>query len=243
MYVRTFSRKMGNVIPSCRFRSQLLRGNFQQTEKNNCKRGGNKSVRVIRNGSLIFTIVLHSCCFPWSRNHLQTPIVSMTPLSGWGVHFYFYLKERHNNNLSKPIKTHELKKQNVTFNPISFNDKSAQLQHFWKTPRIKKLFRSNQSDKISANTALIGKTGLAEWGAGVCYPRVGGTQQDAFQPISNTQQSEKICCLAPTVTGCTFVLVSMGFLDSPFSPILHANASILSHHICQLSQRELTQRD
>lgn len=53
----------------------------------------------------------------------------------------------------------------MTFNPISFDDKSAQLPHFRKRPRIKKLFHSNHSDKISANTALISETGLAEQGA------------------------------------------------------------------------------
>lgn len=215
MYAGTFSWKTGNVVSSRRFCSQLLCGNFQPTEANNCKRGGNKSVRVINNGSLIFTIVLHPCCFPWSRNHLQAPAISTTLLSCWGVRFYCHLKERHNNNLSKLIKTHEFKQQNVPFNPISFNDKSAQLQYFWKTPRIKKLFCSNRSDKISANTVLICETGLAERGAGVSYAGVGGTQQDGFQPISSMQQSEKRCCLASTVTGCTFVLVSMGFLDLP----------------------------
>lgn len=208
---------MGNVTPPCRFRSQLLRRSFQQTEANNCKRGGNKSVGVIRNGSVIFTIVLHSCCSPRSRNDLQAPAVSTTPLSCWGVHFYFYLKESPNDNLSKPIKAREFKQQNVTFNPISFNDKSAQLQRFWKTRRIKKLFRGNQRDEISANTALIGTTGLAERGAGLSHPGLrGGTQQDGFQPISNMQRSEKNMLFGFYSYRLPVCACQYGFPASPF---------------------------
>lgn len=117
----TFPCKIGNVIPSRHFRSQLLCDNFQQTEANNCKRGGNKSIRVTRNGSLIF----HCCSSLLLLSSEQKPPLGSSHVHGPTVllrcSFLFYLKERHNNKLSKPIKTHEFKQQNVTFNPISFN--------------------------------------------------------------------------------------------------------------------------
>lgn len=138
-HIRTFGCKVGNGVllhsVLCPAPLQELAADWgKQSQK-----GGNKSVRVMRNGSFIFTIVLHSCHFPWSRNHLQALAAPMTPPPCCGVRFI--LKERHENNLPNPIKAYEFEQWNVTFNPISFNDKSAQLQHFWKTPRTKKLLQ------------------------------------------------------------------------------------------------------
>lgn len=52
---------------------------------------------------------------------------------------------------------------------------------------------------------------------GDSHPTIGGTQQEGFRPGSNLQQSEKgMLGLAPT--GCTSVLVSLGFVDPPPLP-------------------------
>lgn len=155
-HIRTFGCKVRNVVllywAPCPAPLQELEADWGKQSQN----GGNKSVRVMRNGSFIFTIVLHSCHFPWSRNHLQAPAAPTTPPSCCSV--CFILKERHENNLPNPIKAFELEQRNVTFNPISFNDKSAQLQHFLKNAQNKET-PSNYSvarDKISA-------TGSYQW--------------------------------------------------------------------------------
>lgn len=94
---------------------------------------------------------------------------------------------------------------------------------FEKRPEQRNSFKllggNRRRDKISATTALISETGQGERSRNL-LPWGGGTQQGIFQPISNKQRSEKkICSSAPAITGCTFVLVRMGFLCPPPPPL------------------------
>lgn len=219
-HIRTFGCKVGNVVllywAPCPAPLQELEADWGKQSQN----GGNKSIRVMSNGSFIFTIVLHSCHFPWSRNHLQAPAAPTTPPSCCSV--CFILKERHENNLPNPIKAFELEQRNVTFNPISFNDKSAQLQHFLKNAQNKET-PSNYSvarDKISATTLLSVRPARVS-GAGTSYPGVGGHSREFFSlfPTCSDQKKKKIFCSALAITGCAFVLVRMGFLCPPPPPL------------------------
>lgn len=155
-----------------------------------------------------------------------------SPLGSGSTHsssIHLIFKGRPNHHLSKPIKSQQLKQHHVTFNPISLNDKSAQLQHFWETPR-----RKEPSDRTAAIGAISypqpgsyqqGSPAACSWSS---YPTVGGQHMAFFSLFPIRSNQKETLCLVPTAR-----LLLLGWVSHLLLLPFDMRASMLLCHINQ----------